>query len=576
MHSRRAFNIIAVLSFNTIATTLFAFEWPYLETGNSAFKLHPKIINSMFTKPQFTYRGHTFSLINDDTISEEKNLVLDAMKSGKKVKIVPVRECTKTDETCRYQAFIDDSPLLNADNHLVIFTIRATPSSSDSALRPLAENPQQISSSTSEIITLLAQTSELTNTSPTQLLDQIFDDTTPLNLGQGHTPSPQFKALIDKYSDNEVVGTALDIIKAADWADFLDVKNLAIFIKMATQKPYYTPVELSAIIERITEDKNHLKVAAQHCKDCSVPFKAQISQMIGDAKGNAGALFDAISLINRYPDLRAGSIALPLQNIKGRPLLALKTALFYIANLVDPSNFILMQNRLNGFYRAPEEGSAQLKTLLAQTLLMRDAEFSTPACAYIKNADKSIVLVGANDTSKDLSMIFTDCSGFVLNIIKKLFPEEKVLQDRKNNVTTYHLAALFDILANEVKESTNFFYDNKGNTRLLTSSETGAITNLTKTPRKLAALRRVFEPVLDIQNLQTGDILIKRHPLGFNDPRSSERSGSEGHALVVVDPNVDAPSCVELTSFKTLGYGWKKVDMTGNKNCRYRILRFRK
>lgn len=253
-------------------------------------------------------------------------------------------------------------------------------------------------------------------------LQQLYDNEAPVNLGHGHTPSETINSLIERYGDDRVVKVALSIVKAADWADFIDIKNLAQFIATTRQQVNCVHSSHLPIIQKLKDDYSRLTRAFALCKkDCSAPLKAQFKQMLGyDRK--AGAIKDAIKLITNHRELFDGIVSIQMREYKGWRLLALRTALFYIAAELDPANFDLIRNQLGGFYQGKIEGGQSVKAILSETHLLRNADFFTPACAYIKNADQTVVFAQSNNTKENISMVFTDCSGFVLNIMKILFP----------------------------------------------------------------------------------------------------------------------------------------------------------
>lgn len=568
--------LVLLLMIHSVAS--FSFEWPRLESNNPKLSLHPKIITSMLTKPHFSYRGKLFTIADpqdalvNKPIQQANKAIRRALKSGRTVTIEPLQACDDAQSTCLYHVIIDGHNFVHHGT-TVEFIVRALEHQlvTMSKTQELPREESALEEQKPGIINALAVNSAHQMGSISGALEQLFDDK-PLHLAQGHTPSEAIKDLIDTYGDHKVIGHALDIIRAADWADFLDIKNLALFIRAATTKSFYEPISPQKIIDRLTDEYEKLSQAFRLCTECSTPMKAQFKQMLGFSNHD-GALRGAIVLISAYPQLLHGDVPKHLKLAKGYDLLSLRTALFYIAAESNPADFDIMRSRLNGFYQGEINGDDSIKKILSETILFRNDEFFTPACAYIKNADKSILFAESSNPEQNLSMVFTDCSGFVLNILRRLFPDEDFLKQRRG-ITTYHLAALFDQLANELNQSTDVFYDHTGNVSMLSATETGALEKLRNQPLRLAALRRVFEPVLKGKELRTGDIIIKRDMHGFNDPRALT-TGSEGHALIVVEPS-EQPTCVELTSFKTLGYGWKKITMKGSSKCRYRILRFKK
>ncbi len=542
-------------------------DWPILDSQHPKYSLHPKIIESLLSKPSFTYRGQRFTAKDprdgdvNQGLAESIDFIMGEFKDGKRIQIIPTVSMDKLKsfkQKSQYYILINGEHLSDRAGQKLKFRIRVV--DDKPITRPLAE--------------IIEANKDIS-------LFDVFGDN-PLCLGSGTTEFSKVQQFIEGYAHNETVRAAIEIMAASDLADHIDIKRLSKYIRRAVS--FSRAAELQAVIERIEQDIALLTKASKRCQDCSATFRAQIQQMLGYGKmvegyGNLdGALNSAIRMIIAHPRLLDGIIPESLQAAKGFNLFALRTALFYIAYLTDKARFDgLRSSKLIGFYPGLLEGDDALRNLIGQTILLQDGRFYTPACAYIKNADMSVEVKSSCGYSGNFRMTFTDCSGFILNIAKIIYPDLQYIKER-HGLTTYHLAALFDLLANEQKQTSGIFYSVVGDHRLLEMNEKLAIEKIARLPAEgLEQLQIMFEPVFAAEDLRIGDVIIQRHIYGYRDRHAPlGQKGAEGHALLVVEPDPQNPLCVELTSGHSFGYGWRRVKLAPRKNYVSRILRFKR
>ena len=125
---------------------------------------------------------------------------------------------------------------------------------------------------------------------------------------------------------------------------------------------------------------------------------------------------------------------------------------------------------------------------------------------------------------------------------------------------SYHLASIYDYLANKKMHSINKFYDIDGSTRQLDSRERNQINKFMLTIKNLST---IYEPVINpIKNIKPGDIIIRR-------------GSGEGHVMMVVEQSSFDPyliTILELTSGKGNGFNWTQKRLA-KENKIYRVLR---
>ncbi|MDP1879344.1 MAG: hypothetical protein Q8K60_00220 [Parachlamydiaceae bacterium] len=163
-----------------------------------------------------------------------------------------------------------------------------------------------------------------------------------------------------------------------------------------------------------------------------------------------------------------------------------------------------------------------------------------------------------------MTQIYSDCSGFSIMILRKLFPNYEWIQG--NRAMSWQFAGAYDLLAADGQIATHYIKNNRKE-RLLSPRE----KSLNKGNKAIAEkLSKMFEAVTHNNDRQAGDILVKR-------PIDAE---CEGHVMTIVDPhpsnNPNEVIIVELTQYSGFngarnGLVWRKVDLT---NCGVtRILR---
>ncbi|HXF91038.1 MAG TPA: hypothetical protein VNJ29_03810 [Candidatus Nitrosotenuis sp.] len=386
----------------------------------------------------------------------------------------------------------------------------------------------------------------------------------PLEQGSYGYVSPQtFKQLLERHQDHPILKYAFDFIKAADLADYQDPILLANFIDRND-----TSVSKEEVIQAINSDIGLIKKAqeiARH-KKVSRPFKDQLSYpQYGYAK--------AIEFIRKYPQLVQGKLPDELKSLKGGKAQALLTAQYYIAAVKAKksgqiSEFKQTLDKIGGLYRHKLPNNAQLNRLLAQTYLVHDGIFFTPAHNYVKHGDviKTInqyvdQLPHDIQVSQSLENIYTDCSGFACMILRKLFPENDWMQNHR--AMSWQFAAAYDLL-----NGGNKFIQNNSS-RVLTTNEKRLLHNNRQTAQKLAEM---LTPVTQTRNVRAGDILVARDPQG----------SYEGHVMIIVDPhpnprNADEVIVIEMTQAGFAGNRngliWRKTNLKNSERHVNRLLR---
>jgi len=361
---------------------------------------------------------------------------------------------------------------------------------------------------------------------------------------------------------NDAVEAALDIIKSADFADLQDPIILAEYIRDSE-----STITAEDVIERMRQDREKVVEALKEVDTFKRTFEAQLGQ-------SRGSLLRAIEILEKHPGLMKGEIPEEYQGIHGTPLRNLRAALFYIARMENEKDIKQLIPQLGGFYEGKLQGSANVKRLLRQTLLVHDGTLISPATSYVKRG------VQARKISPSLlrgpkakyTVHLTDCSGFILAVARKITknPNLKV----SNGLSSGTLAALFDSLTNIRHDTSTRFYGIDGGPRKLTKFEINPMNNLERRKKQYNNLRRVFSAVEKTKNIRGGDIMIVRHPKGY--VRKLKR-GREGHVLLVIDNQHPSYVVVELAAGKKgTGYGWRKIRIDRGFEYPTRFLRIKR
>jgi hypothetical protein len=165
-------------------------------------------------------------------------------------------------------------------------------------------------------------------------------------------------------------------------------------------------------------------------------------------------------------------------------------------------------------------------------------------------------------------MTFTDCSGFIQHIARSVHSDHPFFRLQDKRQMSYHLAPIFDTLANAQKRTSDRFYDITGiDCGPLTLKEKG---EMTKYEKMTQSMMDVYEAVLNplgkinpLDDMQAGDIIIKR-------------GKDEGHVTMVVQK--EDKNWIIVVELTTGGYKWNKIrleaydEQSGNF---YQILRIK-
>ncbi len=377
-----------------------------------------------------------------------------------------------------------------------------------------------------------------------------------------------------KYKSNKVLSQAFEMIEGAHLSHAQDIKVLLNCIRGLNEDN----LELKEILALIDHDEKLLSVIGKIAKGrlYSAVFRDQIRTMI-DFK----TLAKAKCFIREFPMLIRAGVPQNLLNTSGSQLLILKASLFYIAMAKYKKagkKFSLIMNRLSSFYPGEQPCDTKIQSLLLQTNLIYNQRFYTPALSYVKNANISLAvstdregLNVARFLGRQLShpqMFFSDCSGFVANIAKKLHPKNTWLQNHR--FMSWHLSDAYDRMMNQQYNTLYKFYGVSGLVRDLTEHERGAGGH----SRVIQELCSIFVPVSSPRsNVQPGDVIVVRY----------KEAKIEGHVVIVVEQNasdLDEMTVVELTRADVggtrHGYNWRKFSLSSpgyGKECR--VLRFR-
>lgn len=560
-------------------------EWPVLDSADSQKPLHKTIISSIFGRPGEEYQGGKFKgnffVVQGNGVDAQQNhgliqhlprLRILLQKENK----IRISHVGTTDEVAHfskhvlYQIALNDQvlpfqfSLYNKAklNNFILFTI---PDQEDTPILTPVSHPFHS--------------------------HQLIEDIAAVRVGHGiwnlGAPSSQeIEKLIEKHKDHNVLGKAFAIIEGADLAAAYDQKVLLNTIRAYPNNT----INMDKLFDLMRKDRDLITQAANAFYPDEVskalPFLDQLDTLgsqgtlCGESykgyKGRKG-IDEAIVYIQRNSELLRGVVSDKLSKLIGKNAINLRIALFYIAlakkkeagENFGPAN-------LTTFYKGDFFGPNQsIKDLLSQTKFYQNGFFYTPTNAYVKNADNSTnvpndfegldLVTGNSRNLNNLPIVFTDCSGFLQQVVRQFHPTNECLQHR---VMSYHLSALYDFLANEKEGTTNILYDLHGNnSRPLKAHEREKVTDYRETIRQL---KSVYEPVLNpMQNIRSGDVLIER----------SADVNEEGHVMIVVSQDSYSPfrpTIIELTGGSIRGYTWRDVDLSNNTEDRFhRVLRIK-
>ncbi|HUX79528.1 MAG TPA: hypothetical protein VMW10_07305 [Alphaproteobacteria bacterium] len=559
-------NFLIPLSF-LLSQHAYGVDWPVLDSkgpDTSRAATHKKIINSILTRENGgKYKGQFFKSKGQD-LPEGQNQDLYSnveflkrhLDRGHRVQILPTSSpevYSAFTKKCKYKILVDGQEMLK-------FILHAVP------------RPDEIQTDQTPPI----------NHSPSILEDQasVFSGINPIQVGHGARPIRQevnavsdgeISRLMAAHRSKPMLDEAFKIIEGADIAQAQDRKILATYIQT-----YQNSIPEANVIRLMEEDLRVLKEVQRIAKrgNSSTPFRDQLKEFI-----NFQGMNHAKLLLQGHPSLLRGEIPEELKGATGGRLLDLKTALFYVAMAKSQhtgENFGAIIAQLSSFYPGKIPGNQQIQTLLNRTHLIYGDCFFSPANAYVKNADTALSINGSFEdlplqieggrNSHNFQMVFADCSGFIANIVRKLHPENRWIQN--NRFMSWHIAAAYDHLMNQRQGTMGRFFDIHGNSRPLKMNEAKHLRNESGTNR-LNALSQLFEPVLNpAQNIKAGDVIVTRHPTG----------AVEGHVMMVVDRNSLNPDeviIVELTRADVggtrHGYNWRRISLSNpghGKVCR--------
>lgn len=531
------------------STSICAMEWPVLDSADPQKPRHKKIIGSIFGRPGEEYCGGKFKenvfVVQGHGVDQQQNCELirhlpclrELLQQGHEIKLFHVGT---TDEVAHFSRHVLYQIALN--DHVLSFRFS------------------------------LYNKGKLNHFTPFIISNQ---EHTLLSLPMLPFYSSQHIArLMEEHTDHHVLKHAFAIMAGADLAIAHDQK---ILLNTIQAYPNDT-INMESLVGVMSRDRDLITQAA-----CAfspeegskgrhyLPFLDQLHTL-----GNQGALCghrykgrkgidEAILYIRNNPALLRGILSDNLQQLKGKNSINLRISLFYIALEKKKSvGEIFELTDLTTFYKGEYFGPNQcVKDLLSQTSFHQNGSFYTPSNGYVKNGDSSITVPNRN--LNNLQMVFTDCSGFAQYVVRQFHPTNQRLKTR---IMSYHLAALYDFLANEEQGTTNILYDlNGNNSRSLKEHEIEKITGHSETIRQL---KSVYEPVLNpLQNIKSGDLLVER----------SADFSREGHVMIVVEQDLNNPShvtIVELTSGSIRGYTWRDLNLSNNTEDRFhRVLRIK-
>lgn len=378
----------------------------------------------------------------------------------------------------------------------------------------------------------------------------------------------EISTFIRRYKNHPILSQAFEIMEDADLAVAHDLKKLTLWIGQCTN----TSVSKNAILTRMRDDKTLIEQAANSFTpgaDEESIYRPYVDQLhaLGSQgevcryKGRNG-IKKAMSLLNEYPPLLEGKIPECLKNATGLISIQIRIALIYVYILKrEANNLDARLDELATLYPGTYFGTNQnTKTTLEGTIFFQNDIFYAPDNGYIKNGNAIVKfslpdLSGLNisfDRTRNCRdsglMLFSDCSGFAQFVARKFHQFNQLLQNSRQ--MSYHLAAVYDALANIKEGTSNLFYDINGNSLQLSPADKLTMAKFT---RLIEDLKSVYEPIIDpVKNIKPGDLLI-------------ERGASEGHIMIAVEQNTENPNkvvIVELTgSGKNRGYRWRKTKL---------------
>lgn len=401
---------------------------------------------------------------------------------------------------------------------------------------------------------------------------------------KGSLSHPEISVLKQKYAQDEVLSKAFEIIEGADLAVAVDLKTLLDNIK---NNP--TPIDRNQLYEIMKTDMETITNAALCLESDKNRGPEKVYRPFLDllhALGNQGKVLGytgrrgiehAQELIRKHGDtLEKGLLPSELKAVTSKDSIHLRLALFYInllKNKLAKGEKIALPE-LTTF--CPFSYEARLKNLedkLKNTSFYENGRFYAPSNGYVKNAEVCNLVRINNLADADLrwdnkekidplKMLFADCSGFAQEIAKQFHPSNIRLTSER--VMSYHLAPLYDVLANQAMNTKNLYYNVDGTTRPLNHDELEQIKKYSKT---VADLKGVYEAVINpLENIQAGDLIIERGP-------------GEGHVLIAVEQSPHDKNlikAIELTSFQGTGYNWTNQMLSSSGPETYRVLRIKR
>lgn len=553
-------SIISILITAAItAQSALALDWPNLDSNDPARPVHKTIISSILGRAGENYHGGQYMnnhfVIQGEGVNEKENRELYKelprlrrdLKQGRRIQLYHVgttAEVKPFERNVRYGISVDGEPLP--------FYFSLYNRAKLNKFKPFLIPKENVA-----VQDAIAKPAHKEN-----LPDHIGHG---IQSGKG-VPAREIERLRELHKDNPILSRAFRIIEGADLAIAHDQHTL-----LTTIRAHPETVNLDHMINVMRQDRDLITRAALALKtgrdpeDTYLPFLDQLhalgnqDKICGHSYKGRKGIDGAIILIREHPELLQGTIPNALKHVSGRDAINLRIALFYIARAKTHD---FNPNQLTTFYKNNYFGhNPVVKDLLKGTSFFQDGYFFAPDNGYIKNADCTRPL----PHDQNHAMVFTDCSGFIQQVVRQLHPENRRLQDR---VMSYQLAPLYDVLANEKRGTRHGLYDLKGNrARDLNAYEKKKIEQFSETIR---GLKNVFEPVINpLQNMRPGDILIERSV-----------DGSEGHVMFIVDQDRNDPTrvtIVELTGFgKRRGYAWRNLRLSNDTNGTFhRVLRVR-
>ncbi|MBS0288334.1 MAG: hypothetical protein JSR17_13640 [Proteobacteria bacterium] len=397
------------------------------------------------------------------------------------------------------------------------------------------------------MITSTLQNPENPNDLTIPVGDGLFRD-----LGLAHAKIEELKR---QQANNPVIQNAFKLIEDADKGFQSDIQYLTDFLY---QRRNNGALAKEKIVNMICEDINSLKKHRNKFTTGQNPEAWCIDRLLGDS-----VLEKAKAMINAHPELIQGRLPKPLKQYKSREVSALKTALAYCALARDPRNFVM--KNIKGAYRlklSPTQERAIGDMHIVRGL---DSKYLyAPLNSYVLRASQ---IENLNNGAK---VMMGDCSGYVTNVLKRLFGEEYP------RLFTYDLACFHDYKMRQRQDMSKAtqgpIVTKQGVRSSLTARECDNADAWYKGHhQQYHYLANRLQTVSELNNIKPGDLLVWRNK-SSTDGRGQH--GVNGHIGIVLDadPAHNSVTLMENTSGGAYGIGIKNVPIVFD-SATTRILR---